>query len=124
MGNNVKIMGADQSVSNNNGTNWKDTKQVSAFRCRLFNLSCYNISAVAQFIWIWDLAAGTGASAAPLLVRKILATTHDDWRLPEGALYFNGLYIAVSTAAPTVITSTPTASGNDTVILKADLRIL
>lgn len=123
---NVKIMGADQSTTNKSGNNYIATLQASAARSRLYKLTISPLSgmAVDVYVWAFDLAAGSGSSAAPVAVRLVPAGSADTWDFgPDGSLFQNGIYFACSTVAPTDATTTPTTSGSNKVILKADLRV-
>lgn len=123
---NVKIMGADQSVTNLSGSNWIGSVQASANRSRLYKVSFSPLDgmAVDVYAWIFDLAAGSSGSAAPVAVRYIPAGVADTWDFgPDGSLFQNGIYIALSTVAPTDGTTTVTTSGSNKLIIKADIRV-
>jgi hypothetical protein len=124
---NVKIMGADQSATNVSGNNWVDVKQVTAYAAQLHKLTISPLAGMAAdvYVWIFDLAAGAASSAAPIIVRYVPAGLADSWDFGQsGAIFRNGIYLALSTVAPTDATTTATASGNNKVILKADFRLL
>jgi hypothetical protein len=124
---NVKIMGADQSVTNVSGNNYTATLQASAVKCKLFKLTISPLAGMAAdvYVWAFDLAAGAASSAAPVSFRLAPTGYVDTWDLGEGgALFTNGLYLACSTVAPTDATTTVTDSGANKVILKADIRKL
>lgn len=123
---NVKIMGADQSVTNVSGNNYTATKQVAAQRVFLHKLTFSPLAGMAAdvYAWIFDLAAGGASSAAPVAVRLIPAGLADTWDFGSGgALFQNGIYVAFSTVAPTDATTTVTDSGANKLILKADIRL-
>lgn len=121
---NVKIMGADQSVTNNNGSAWLDVKQVSTQRSRLYKLSYTVIGATDLYLWVFDTASGSGSSAGPVMTRYCPAGLSDTWDFySSGSLFQNGIYVAASTAAPASPATTPTAAGNNKVIIKLDIRV-
>jgi hypothetical protein len=120
---NVKIMGADQSVSNSDGLDWKPAKQASTSRSRLYKLS---VTALTADVWVWifDTAAGSGSSANPVMARFCPAGLSDSWDFgPDGSLYEKGIYLALASNKPVDGTTTPTAVGDDTAILKAEIRV-
>jgi hypothetical protein len=123
---NVKIAGADQSITNLNTakTHWQDTLQVAAKASRLFKASFSPLAgAVDIWVWVFDLAAGSASSAAPVAVRLVPAGYADTWDFgPDGSLFTNGIYLALSTTAPTDPTTTPAAAGNDKLLVKVDFR--
>ena len=123
---NVKIMGADQSVTNVSGANYVATLQATAARGRLYKLTLSPLAgmAVDVYAWIFDLAAGSAASAAPVAVRYVPAAAGGTWDFgPDGSLFQNGIYVALSTVRPTDATTTVTDSGSNKMIIKADVRV-
>jgi hypothetical protein len=121
---NVKIMAGDQTVSNLSGGHWKDSTQVAARSCRLYKASYSNITAADYFAWFFNVAAGSGASAAPVQVRPIPPGTADTWDFGDGGKLFTlGCYIVFATGLPTDPTSTPAVVGDDQVIFDADIRV-
>ena len=124
---NVKIMGADSSATSKSGNNWLDVLQVSSLPAKLHKLTVSPLAGMAAdvYVWIFDLAAGSGASAAPVIVRFVPAGLADSWDFgPDGSIFRAGIYLALSSVAPTDATTTTSASGNNKVILKADYRPL
>lgn len=124
---NVKIMGADQSVTNVSGNNFVATLQASTTRSRLYKLNLAPLAGMAAdaFAWIFDTASGSASSAAPVAVVYVPAGVSNTWDAGEGgALFKNGIYISLSTVSPTDATTTVTGSGSNKVIIKADLRVL
>lgn len=123
---NVKIMGADQSVTNKSGNNYIATAQASASRSRLYKITFSPLAGMTAdvYAWIFDTASGSASSAAPVAVRLIPAGLGDTWDFgPDGSLFLNGIYISLSTVAPTDATTTVTASGSNKMLVKADIRI-
>lgn len=123
---NVKLMGADASATNISGTDYIATVQASAARSRLYKVSFGPLAGMAAdvYAWIFDLAAGAGSSAAPKMVRYIPAGYADTWDFgPDGSLFQNGIYIALSTVAPTDASTTVTTAGSNKLIVKADIRV-
>lgn len=126
---NVRIGGADRSLTNVSGNNYVATLQVAAARSRLFKLTFSPLAGMAAdvYAWIHDVAAGTTASAAPVAVRLIPNGQADTWDFSaDGSLFANGIFISLSTAAPTDATTTTaaTGSGSNKLIVKADYRVL
>jgi len=124
---NVKTMGADQTATNKSGNNWVAVMQATSTRSRLYKLSISPLAGMAAdvYVWIFNVAAGAAAtSAAPVCVRLVSAGVCDSWDFgPDGSLFENGIFVALSTVLPTDATTTVTGSGNNKVILKADLRV-
>lgn len=122
----IKIAGADVTVTNKSGNNYVDALQVLAAPGRLYKLSVSVLAgAVDVYAWIYDLAAGATTSAAPVAVWYNPAGVSSSWEFgPDGGVFQNGIYVVLSTAAPTDATTTPAATlaGNNKVILKADAR--
>lgn len=123
MGENVKIMGADQSPNNISAGHYVSTLQATTKRSRLYKVSYTNLSGADIYLWVFDLAAGTIASVAPVMVRRCPATDADTWDFYSGGSIFqNGIFIAVSTTAPTDATTAPADAGNDAAIVRAEVR--
>ena len=122
---NVKIMGADQSVTNKSDNNFISTVQCPAQRSRLYKLSISPLAgAVDVYVWVFDLAAGDANSVAPVGVRYVPAGVADTWDFAsDGSLFQNGIFIALSTVPPTDATTKVTDAGSNKVILKADIRV-
>lgn len=120
----IRIAGADSSITNQSGNNYAGALQASAQAARLYKLSISPLAGGGDvYVWAYDLAAGTVASAAPVAVRYVPAGLADTWDFgPDGSLFANGIYFVVSTVAPTNATTAPTAAGNNQVILKAEFR--
>jgi hypothetical protein len=121
------IAGADVPVKNKTGNNYVDAVQISAVPAKLHKLTLSPLSgmAVDVYAWIYDLAAGTTASADPDIVRLIPAGLADTWDFgPDGSPFLNGIYVVLSTVRPTDATTTPAATlaGNNKVLIKADIR--
>lgn len=124
---NVKIMAADRSATNNTGSQWAAALQVSDGPAHLFKLSFSPCAGMANdvYAWIFDTAAGSGASAAPVGVRLIPAGVADTWDFGAGGVWFpSGIYLRLATAAPTDPTTDTSAlsAGANKVIIKADYR--
>lgn len=120
----MKIAGADVTVTNKSGNNYVDSLQVLAAPGRLYKLSLSVLAgAVDVYAWVYDLAAGTTASAAPVAVWFNPAGVSSSWDFgPDGGVFQNGIYVVLSTVAPTDATTAPTLTGNNKNILKADVR--
>lgn len=119
--------GPDRSVTNLNAgaTAWDSSKQLSDQRSAVSKISITNLTAGVIYLWIFDLAAGSTASVAPVGSRRVPAGLSDTWDFYESGAYFaNGLYVLVSTAAPVTPASTFTDAGSNAAIVKADFRML
>lgn len=122
---NVRIMGADTSTTNKSGNNYVATVQVTTSRSRLFKLTLSPLAGMSAdaYAWVFDTASGSSSSAAPVAVRYIPAGVCDTLDFgPDGSLFLNGIYVALSTVAPTDATTTVTSSGSNKVVVKADTR--
>lgn len=120
---NVKTIGADRAITNLSGGHWADTVQVSAVKTRVYKISYTNLSGGDVWLWVFNLAAGSGSSASPDMVRWCPSGLSDTWDFDtDGALFTNGVYIAISQVRPTDPTTTPTAAGNDAAIVRAEIR--
>lgn len=122
---NVKIMGGDESVTNVSGSNYLATLQVTTKRSRLYKVTFSPLSgmAAAVFAWVFNTAAGSGASAGPVAVFPLAIGAGGIWEFSaDGSLFTQGIYIALSTVAPTDATTTVTTSGSNKMIIKADFR--
>lgn len=123
---NVKVMGADYSATNVSGNDYASTLQASTDRSRLYKVSFGPLAGMSAdvYAWIFDTAAGDSSSAAPVMVRYIPAGVADTWDFgPDGSLFRNGIFIALSTVAPTNAATTVTDAGSNKVIIKADIRV-
>lgn len=121
------LAGADVPVKNKTGNNYVDSVQLSDRATKLHKITFSPLAGMAAdlYAWIYDLAAGTTASADPALVRFIPAGLADTWDFgPDGSPFLNGVYVVLSTARPTDATTTPAATlaGNNKLLIKADLR--
>ena len=121
---NVKNMGSDQSATNLSGGNYAATLQVTTKRSRLYKLTLSPLSgmAAAVFAWIFDTASGSGSSAGPVAVLPLAIGAGGVLDFPDGAEFTSGIYVALSTVAPTDGTTTVTTSGANKMIIKADFR--
>lgn len=123
----IKIGGADTYATNKSGNNYVDSLQVTAAKAQLHLVSFSPLAGMAAdvYAWIYDLAAGTTSSAAPVAVRFIPAGLADGVVYNgAGDVYVNGIYIVLSSVAPTDGTTTPAAtlSGNNKVLIKCSYR--
>lgn len=119
---NVKIMAADQYATNNDGSAWKPTKQVTTGRTWVFKISYDNLSGSDVYLWVYDVATA-GGSAAPLMVRRCPSTFADTWDFyANGTLFKNGVYIVIATGAPASPASTPTGVADNAAMLKVEFR--
>lgn len=123
---NVKIMGADQSVTNKSGNNYVIGFAASTSRSRLYKLSISPLAGATDlFVWVFDTAGGSVfTSIAPVAVRFVPAGYADTWDFnSDGSLFQHGIYVALSTVAPTDATTLVTSPSANTVIVKADIRV-
>jgi hypothetical protein len=124
---NVKIMGADQSITNVSGNNYVATLQVATQRTRLYKLTFSPLSgmAAAVYAWVFNTASGSGSSAAPVAVVPIAIGAIAILEFSaDASLFTSGVYVALSTVLPTDATTTVTTSGSNKMIIKADYRTL
>lgn len=119
----TRIQGADLYKDNVNGNNWVPMLQVSTGqRSKLHKVVVSNLTTDA-YLWVFDLAAGSGASAAPRMVCLCpggVCTTLD---LTDGTPFYNGIFLALSTTQPTDATTAPTLSANNAGIIDASYRM-
>jgi hypothetical protein len=121
---NVKIMGADAAPNNVSGSHYVSTLQASTKQSRLYKVSYTNLSGGTIYLWVFDTATGSAASAGAIMSRACPAGLSDTWDFyAAGKLFKNGIYLAVSTAAPANPTSTVTDAGNDAAMISADVRV-
>lgn len=122
----IRISGADVSVTNVSGNNYISTLQATTAPSLLYKISISPLSGMAAdvYVWVFNTAAGSASSAAPVGVRLVAAGVADTWDFAsDGSLFTAGIYFAVSTVAPTDTTTTVTDAGSNKVILKADVRV-
>jgi hypothetical protein len=119
---NVKIMGADQALSNASGANWLPTLQAATQRARLYTISYNNLSIAAVNLWFFDSAAATTTN--PVMVRRVAIGADGIFNFEASGKLFNvGIYIIAATNLPTDATTAATAAANNAMILSADVRI-
>lgn len=122
---NVKIMGADQSVTNLSGTDWLPAVQATTKRSRLYKVTFSPLAGMAAdlYAWIFDADAGTAATLGPVAVRYIPAGVADTWDFSaDGSLFQRGIYLSLSTVPPTIGSTAMTVAANNKLIIKADVR--
>lgn len=124
---NVKILGADKSVTNLDpvgAVNYLPQLQVSTGqRSKLFKATISNLGATDLYLWIFDVAAGSTASVAPVAVELCPAGVCTTLDFANGTPFVNGIYFSLSTANAVNGSSTVTAAANNAAIVKADFRL-
>lgn len=119
-----RILGADAYATNVSGSNYTSTKQVTTGqRSKLHKIVVSTIGATDVYLWVFDTAAGSASSAAPRMVVLCPAGVCSTLDLSTGKPFTAGIYVALSTAAPTDATSTPTDAGNNAAIVDVDYRL-
>ena len=120
---NTKIMGADQAPNNISGGHYVSTLQATTKRSRLYKVSYTNLSAGTIYLWVFDLAAGSTSSVAPIMTRACPSGLSDTWDFYSGgSLFQNGIFILVSSSGVVNPTTVPTDAGNDAAIVRAEVR--
>jgi len=120
---NVKIMGADQAVDNVSGNDYVSTLQVAQQRSRVFKMTFSPLAGMAADVYVWIFDSATAATTKPKVVRYVPAGVADTWDPGAGgALFTNGIYVALSTVPPTDGTTVVTGPGNNKIIVRADVR--
>jgi len=123
---NTKIIGADRYVTNLVGIHYTASIQPTVMPSRLYKLTTSPLSGMAAdvYVWVFDSSAGAIDSIGPIAVRYVPAGMGDTWDFGEdGCLFNHGIYIATSSTAPGNGGSVRAASAQDTVIIRADIRI-
>ena len=123
---NVKIMGADQSVTNRSGNDYITNLQVTTARSRLYKLTFSPLAGMAADVYVWIFDNATGVLVAPVAVRLVPAGVADTWDFgPDGSLFQSGILVRAASAAPTDATTDATGigAGSNKIIMKADIRI-
>jgi len=123
---NATILGADTGVTNQTGNNYGATLQATAARSRLYQVTCSPLAGMDAdlYLWVFNTASGSAASAAPVAVRPLAQGKGDTWEFgADGALFTAGIYFALGTAAPTDATTTVTSAGNNKCIIQAEVRV-
>lgn len=120
------INGSDSMATNyvSGSGAWEGNTQVCANASRLYDVAVSPLAGMAAnaFIWIFDAAAGSTASVAPKLVLKVLNGANATFSFPGGIPFSNGIYMALSSAAPTDNTTTATDPGDNKVIITFGYR--
>src|SRR5262245_22515948 len=99
---NVKIMGADDSVTNVSNDHYTANVQVFTGRGHLYKLTFSpTATSVDTWAWIFDRASAS-VMTNPVAVRFIPAGYADTWDFgPDGSLFKLGLGVRLATAPPT-----------------------
>lgn len=119
----IKIKASDDYFSNSDGTHYKPTKQGTASQSFVSKINIYTKTGATQplYLWVFDTASGSAASADPKHVRPLIAGVSDTWDFNSGgSLFKNGVYMVIATNEPTDPTTTPTVAGDDQAIITGD----
>lgn len=119
-----RVSGADRSATNVSGSNYVASLQVATGKCRVHKISVSMLAASDRVLWVFDTAAGSSSSAAPVAIIRAPASLDAtrDWGL-DGSVFGSGCYVVLATAAPTDATTTPTAAASNAAIIKVDYRV-
>lgn len=120
---NVKNVGPENYGMNLVATSWVPAVQIATGRTKLYTLTLHNLNAATRYVWVFDAAAGTGATVGPSMVIALATGAHALLEWSAGALFRNGLYLSVSTVKPTDASTAVTAGANNDVIMRADFRL-
>ena len=122
----TRISGADQSANNQSGNNYVPSVQASTGRrSKAHKIIVSQLQAADLYLWVFDTANGGSASAGPRVVMLCpgglgVCSTLD---LGDGKPFVAGIYLALSTTAPTDATTTPTATANNAAIVEVDFHL-
>lgn len=119
----TKILGADNYATNVSGNNYIPTLQVTTGkRSKLYKVVVSNIGATDLYLWVFDTTTGSASSAGPRMVCLAPAGVCTTLDLTTGSPFGSGIYLALSTTAPTDATTTPTNASNNAAIISASYR--
>jgi hypothetical protein len=115
----IRISNADVAGTNVSGNNYAAATQSSATKAIVYEVVVHVRAAVAadRFLCLFDTAAGSGSSVAPVLVLPCPYGLTAQLSFSTGIPFNSGLYAVVATGAPADANSTVTAgSANDAVV--------
>lgn len=115
----IRTANADVTGTNVSGSNYVAASQMSAVKAVAYEVVVHVRAAVAadRFLCIFDAAAGSASSVAPVLVLPCPFGLTAQLSFSTGIPFANGIYAVVATGAPADANSTVTAgSANDAVV--------
>lgn len=115
----IRISNADVAGTNVSGSNYAAATQTSAVKSVVYEAVIHVRSAVAadRFLCLYDAAAGSASSVAPILVLPCPYGLTAQLSFSTGIPFNSGIYAVVATGAPADANSTVTAgSANDAVV--------
>jgi hypothetical protein len=115
----IRISNADVAGTNVSGSNYAAATQTSAVKSVVYEAVIHVRAAVAadRFLCLYDAAAGSASSVAPILVLPCPYGLTAQLSFSTGIPFNSGIYAVVATGAPADANSTVTAgSANDAVV--------
>ncbi len=120
---NMKILAADQSVTNSDGSDYLSRLQASAVRSLLYKISYTNLTGGDIYLWVFNLAAGSASNNSdPVAVRRCPSGYADTWDFYSGSLFTQGIYVVVATSPLQNPQDGPTAATAGSALVKVDFR--
>lgn len=115
----IRTVNGDVAGTNVSGNNYAAATQLTAVKSFIYEVVIHVRSAVAadRFLCIFDAAAGSASSVAPILVLPCPYGLTAQLSFSTGLPCNSGIYAVVSTGAPADANSTVTAgSANDALV--------
>lgn len=115
----IRISNADVAGTNVSGSNYAAATQLSAVKSYVYEVVVHVRAAIAadRFLCLFDVAAGSASSVAPILVLPCPYGLTAQISFATGIPFNNGIYAVVATGAPADANSTVTAgSANDATV--------
>lgn len=120
----IRTVNADVSGTNVSGSNYAASTQVSATKAFVYEVVVHVRAAVAadRFLCLFDAAAGSASSVAPILVLPCPYGLTAQLSFSTGIPFNSGIYAVVATGAPADANSTVTAGGSNDAVVTISYR--
>jgi 3-mercaptopyruvate sulfurtransferase SseA len=119
----IQVAGADSTATNDTGTSWVATKQLTTGKSKLFNFTVNVPSGIAadRFIVFYDSA--TAVTASPVCFFRAFYGVTLVQQL-DGKLFTNGIYYRITKTEPAAYNTSLTNADADDALVSTDYRVL
>jgi hypothetical protein len=120
---NVKEIRGDSRAKNKSGSNYVAALQASAVGATLYNVTVYVAAAADRYLWLFDAANGSPATADPEMVLVCPSGMTTKLEYGGGRNFANGIYAVLASSGTLAdATTTPTAAANNDGIVTVEFR--